>query len=59
MIYADLECLLEKMLSFQNNLKKPYTDKKLSKRLQVTHCLQIVHLMQQKTNLVVTKAKTL
>ena len=28
-IYADLECLLEKMHSFQNNPKKSYTEKKL------------------------------
>ena len=27
-IYADLECLLEKMLSCQNNLEKSYTEKK-------------------------------
>ena len=27
-IYADLECLLEKMHSCQNNLEKSYTDKK-------------------------------
>ena len=27
-IYADLECLLEKMHSFQNNPKKSYTEKK-------------------------------
>ena len=28
MIYADLECLLEKMHSCQNNPEKPYTEKK-------------------------------
>ena len=28
MIYADLECLLEKMHSCQNNLGKSYTEKK-------------------------------
>ena len=28
MIYADLECLLEKMHSCQNNLEKSYTEKK-------------------------------
>ena len=28
MIYADLECLLEKMHSCQNNAKKSYTEKK-------------------------------
>ena len=27
-IYADLECLLEKMLSCQNNFEKSYTEKK-------------------------------
>ena len=30
MIYADLECLLEKMHSCQNNPEKSYTEKKLS-----------------------------
>ena len=29
MIYADLECLLEKMHSCQNNLEKSYTEKKI------------------------------
>ena len=48
MIYADLECLLEKMHSCQNNLKRSYIEKKLSIRLLAIHCLQIVHLMQQK-----------
>ena len=38
----------------QKNLIKR---KKLSIRLLVTHCLQIVHLTQQKTNLIVTKVK--
>ena len=28
-IYADLECLLEKMNSCQNNLEKSYTEKKI------------------------------
>ena len=28
MIYADLECLLEKMHSYQNNPDKSYTEKK-------------------------------
>ena len=52
MIYADLECLLGKMHSCQNNPEKSYAEEK------VTHCLQIVHLMQHKTNLIVTEAKT-
>ena len=58
-IYADLECLLEKMHLCQNKLEKSYTEKKkLSIHLLVTHCLQIVHLMQQKTNLIVTDVKS-
>ena len=57
-IYADLECLLEKLHSRQNNLQKSYTEKKkLSIRLLVTHSLQVVRLTQQKTNLIVTEAK--
>ena len=57
-IYAVLKCLLEKMHSCQNNPEKSYTEKKkLSIRLLVTHCLQIPHLTQQKTNLTVTKVK--
>ena len=57
MIYADLECLLKKMHSCQNNPEKSYTEKKLSIRLLATHRLQIVHLMKQKTNLIVTEKK--
>ena len=58
MIYADLEYLLEKMHSCQINFEKSYTEKKLSIRLLVTHCLQVVRLTQQKTNLIVTETKT-
>ena len=58
MIYAGLESLLEKMHSYQNNPEKSYPKKKLSIHLLVTHCLRIVHLMKQKTNLIITKAKT-
>ena len=46
-IYADLECLLEKMHSCQNNPEKSYTEKKISIHFLVTHCLQIVRLIQQ------------
>ena len=50
-IYADLECLLEKMHLCQNNFKKSYTDKKkLSIRLLVIQYLEVPHLTQQKTN---------
>ena len=56
-IHADLECLLEKMRSCQNNFEKSYTEKKLSIRLLVIQYLQVVRLTQQKTNLIVTKVK--
>ena len=55
-IYADLECLLEKMYSCQNNPEKSYTEKKkLSIRLLVIQYLQNVRLTQQKITLIVTK----
>ena len=38
-IYSDVDCLLEKMHSCQNNPEKSYTRKKLSIRLLITHCL--------------------
>ena len=59
MIYVDLECLLEKMHSCQNNLENLIQRKKLSIHLLVTHCLQILHLMQQKTNLILIEGKTI
>ena len=58
-IYAGFGCLLEKMHSCQNNPENIFTQRqKFSIHLLVTHCLQIVHLMKQKTNLIVTKVKT-
>ena len=57
MIYADSECLLEKMHSCQNNPGKSYTEKKICVHLLVTHCLRIVHLTQQIDNLIVVEAK--
>ena len=52
MIHADLECLVEKMHSCQNNPEKSYTEKKkLSMHLLVTHCFQIVHLMKKENKL--------
>ena len=56
-IYADLECLLQKMHSCQNNLEKSDTEKKLSIHLLVIHGLQIVPLMQQKISLIVREVK--
>ena len=52
-IYADLECLLKKFIHVKIILKNLTQRKK-----QVTHCLQIVHLMKQKTNLIFTGGKT-
>ena len=57
MIYADLECLLEKMHSCQIIPKSLIQRKKLSIRLLAIHCLQIVYLMQQKISLIVKEAK--
>ena len=56
-LYADLECLLEKMHSCQNNPEKSYTVKKQCIHLLLIQCLHMVHLTQQKTNLIVTEAK--
>ena len=56
-IYADLECLLEKMHSCKNNFEKSYIEKKLSIRILVIQYLQVVCLTQEKTNLIVTKVK--
>ena len=46
-IYADLECLLEKMSTCHNNPKKSSTAKINLHTPSVTHCLQIAHLIQQ------------
>ena len=48
LVYADLECLLEKRHLRQNNPENCYTEKKkLSIRILVIH-LQVFHLIQQK-----------
>ena len=52
------EFLLKKTDSCQNNPKNPYTKKKLSIRPLVTHCVHIVHLIKQKTHLIITEGKT-
>ena len=51
-IYADLECLNDKMHSCQNNFEKSYTEKKLRIHLLV------IHLVQQKTNLIAMEVNT-
>ena len=55
-IFADLEYLLEKMYSCQNNPEKSYTEKKT--KHTPSGYLQIFHLIQQKTNLIVTEGNT-
>ena len=44
-VYADLECLLGKTDTCQNDPKKSFTEKNLSIRLQVTNGLHVVHLI--------------
>ena len=57
-IYADLECLLQKINIFRNNSEKSSTAKNIRMNLLVIHCLHIVHLMLQKINLINIEAKT-
>ena len=57
MIYADLKCLLEKIESCQNDSEKSSREKKAEIHLQVTHGLDAVYLMNQKTNGVITEKK--
>ena len=56
MIYANLEfeCLLENVKIILKNLTQ---EKKLCIHLLVIQCLHIVHLTQQKTNLIFTEEK--
>ena len=55
-IYADLECLLEKMNSCHNNPEKSSATK-INMHPLVIHCLHTVHLIQQKISLSIIKAK--
>ena len=57
-IYADLECFLEKIPSYQNDSEKSYTEKNISTHPLVIHCLHNVHLIQQKICLTVMEVKT-
>ena len=56
-IYLDLECLLKKEQPRQNNNpEKSYTEKKKpSMILQAGKCLQNVHLIKKKINMIITK----
>ena len=57
-IYADLECLLIKQQSCQNNPNDSYTEKKLCVNLAATHYISLAHLIQNKTNTVFIEEET-
>ena len=54
-INLDLECLLKKEKSSQNNPEKWYAEKKPGISLQTEQCLQDVHLIHQKINSIITE----
>ena len=56
-IYLDLERLLKKDQSCQNNPKNFTQSKKLDMSFLVGQCLQHVHLMKKKINLIITEEK--
>ena len=58
MIYADLECLLEKMQSCQNNPEKSYTEKK-TKYTSSGYSLFTNFTFDSTKNKLVTEEKTL
>ena len=55
--YIDLECILKKLQSSQNKPEKSYTEKMLDMSLLVGQCLQDVHLIKKKINLIITEEK--
>ena len=55
-IYADLECLLEKMSTCYNNLRESSTTE-INKLHLVIHYLCIVHLIKQKINSIIIEVK--
>ena len=57
-IYADLERLLEKMLSCQDNPKKSYTEKKTKHTPSGYSLFANCSFDASKNNLIVTKGKT-
>ena len=56
-IYLDLECILKKLRSIQNNPGKSHTEKKARMNLLVGQCLQDVHSIKKKINLIITEEK--
>ena len=56
-IYLDLKCLLKKVQCCYCTPEKSYTEKKLDMSLLVGQCLQDVHLIKKKINLIITEEK--
>ena len=56
-VYADLECLLEKMSTCQNNPKEYQQLKLINMCHLVIHYLRIVHLIKQKINSIIIEVK--
>ena len=65
-VYLDLECLLKKEQSCQNNnnnknnnnnIEESDTEKRPNMSLLVGQCLQDVHLIKKKINLIITEKK--
>ena len=56
-IYTDLESLLEKTNTCYNNAERSSAAKIDSHHLLVIHCLHTVHLIQQKTSMIIIGAK--
>ena len=56
-IYLDLECLLKKNNLVKTIPKNPTQRKKLDMSLPVKQCLQDVHLIKKKINLITTEEK--
>ena len=55
MIYADLECLIEKMHSCQNNPEKSYTEKKIQHMPSSYSLFTNCSFDETKKNLIVTE----
>ena len=56
-IYADLECLLKKVRSCQNNPENSYTVKKIKRKPSGHAWCSICSLMRQKTNAIFIEEK--
>ena len=56
-VYADLECLLEKVSTCYNNPEESSTTKIINIRHRVIQYLLIAHSINQKANLIIIKVK--